>query len=64
MAEIKVEPKRSSLSWVWAVILLVLIAVGVWYFMMNSRPVPATTAPADSARTSSIASPSTVSWRA
>jgi len=52
MAEIKVEPKRSALGWLWAIIILAVIAVAAWYFMTHSRPVPATTAPADSVRTS------------
>ena len=52
MAEIKVEPKRSGLGWLWAIIILVLVAAGVWYFMSTSRVAPATNAPADSTRTS------------
>jgi hypothetical protein len=52
MAEIKVEPKRSGLGWLWAIIILALIAAGVWYFMTSSRAAPSTTAPADSTRTS------------
>jgi hypothetical protein len=55
MAEIKVEPKRSGLGWLWAIIILALIAAGVWYFMSTSRAVPATTAPTDSTRTSLVA---------
>jgi hypothetical protein len=51
MAEIKVEPKRSGLGWLWAIIILAVIAAGVWYFMRTSA-VPATAAPADSVRTS------------
>lgn len=51
MAEIKVEPKRGGLGWLWVIILLALIAAGIWYFMRSS--VPATTTPADSTRTSS-----------
>jgi hypothetical protein len=51
MAEIKVEPKRGGLGWLWVIILLALIAAGIWYFMNNSSAVPATT-PADSTRTS------------
>ena len=43
MAEIKVEPKRGGLGWLWAIIVLALIAAAVWYFMNNSRAVPATT---------------------
>ena len=51
MAEIKVEPKRGGLAWLWVIILLALIGAGLWYFLNNSRPAPATTAP-DSTRTS------------
>jgi hypothetical protein len=54
MAEIKVEPKRGGLGWLWAIIILALIAAAVWYFMNNSRAVPATTTPADSTRTSQV----------
>ena len=56
MAEIKVEPKRSGLGWLWVIILLVVLAAGVWYFINNSRAVPATTAP-DSTRTSLLERP-------
>lgn len=55
MAEIKVEPKRGGLGWLWAIIILALIALAVWYFMNNSRAVPATSTPADSTRTSLLA---------
>jgi hypothetical protein len=60
MAEIKVEPDRSRLGWVWVIIVLALIAAAVWYFMNNSRAVPATTAPADSARTTLLTQPTNV----
>ena len=50
MAEIKVEPRRGGLGWLWAIIILALIAAAAWYFMNNSA-VPATS-PADSVRTS------------
>jgi len=53
MAEIKVEPKRSGLGWLWAIIILALIAAAVWYFMYSNRAVPTTT-PADTTRTSRI----------
>lgn len=53
MAEIKVEPKRGGLGWLWAIIAIALIGAAVWYFM-NSRSVPATTGPADSVRTSML----------
>lgn len=56
MAEIKVEPKRGGLGWLWAIILLVLLAVAAWYFLNNSRAVPATPTPADSVRTSMVGS--------
>ena len=58
MAEIKVEPKRGGLGWLWAIIILALVAAGVWYFMNNSRAVPSTTSPADSVRTSLVVPPS------
>ena len=58
MAEIKVEPKRGGLGWLWAIIAIVLIAAAVWYFMNSQGTVPATTTPADSARTS-MAAPAT-----
>jgi hypothetical protein len=53
MAEIKVEPKRGGLGWLWAIIILALIAAAAWYFMNNSSAVPATS-PADSVRTSML----------
>lgn len=53
MAEIKVEPKRSGLGWLWAIIILALIAAAIWYFTQSNRVTPAT-APADSTRTSLI----------
>ena len=54
MAEIKVEPKRGGLGWLWAIIILALIAAAAWYFMNNSRAVPAPATPADSTRTSLV----------
>ena len=58
MAEIKVEPKRASLGWLWLIIVAALIAGAIWYFMRNTSTAPATTTPADSARTSSVETPS------
>lgn len=60
MAEIKVEPKRGGLGWLWAIIAIALIAAVVWYAMNTSRSVPATTTPADSARTSMVDNPTNV----
>jgi len=57
MAEIKVEPKRGGLGWLWAVIILAILAAVLWYVYNNRRAVPATTSPADSVRTSMIGSP-------
>lgn len=57
MAEIKVEPKRGGLGWLWAIIILAIIAAALWYFFNNSRAVPATASPADTTRTSMIRSP-------
>ena len=68
MAEIKVEPKRSGLGWLWAIIVLVLVGVVAWYFM-TQRTAPATTVPADSTRTSmlqipTLHSPLAAAWEA
>ena len=42
MAEIRVEPKRGGLGWLWAIVVLALLGAAAWYFMNNSRAVPAT----------------------
>ena len=60
MAEIKVEPKRGGLGWLWAIVALVLIAAVVWYFMNNSTATtPAKTSPADTVGTSMLDVPTT-----
>ncbi|HEX6047678.1 MAG TPA: hypothetical protein VFZ21_00355 [Gemmatimonadaceae bacterium] len=51
MAEIKVEPKRGGLGWLWAIVLIALLAAAAWYLLAD-RGTPATTSPADSVRTS------------
>src|SRR5687768_17215613 len=33
MAEIRVEPKRRSMAWLWVLILLAVAAAVAWYFM-------------------------------
>ena len=33
MAEIRVQEKRGSMAWLWILLLLVLAALAVWYFM-------------------------------
>jgi hypothetical protein len=56
MAEIRVEPKRRSLAWLWVLIALALVALVFWY--LNNDGVnqvdasPATTPPATTAPTS------------
>ena len=33
MAEIRVEERKRSLGWVWALLVLLLIAAAAWYFL-------------------------------
>ena len=48
MAEIRVEERRRSLGWLWALLaLLVIAAVAYWFLFMNGS-VSADTAPATS----------------
>jgi hypothetical protein len=42
MAEIRVEPKRGGLGWVWLIIALIVVALLVWYFMGNRDAVTTT----------------------
>jgi hypothetical protein len=41
MAEIRVEPKKRSLAWLWVLLLLAVVAAVVWYFYFytGGRPV-------------------------
>ena len=43
MAEIRVEQKRTSMGWLWILLVLVLVALGVWYFLgaPGLNPAPA-----------------------
>jgi hypothetical protein len=43
MAEIRVEQKRRSLAWLWILLVLALVAAGVWYFYYNNGGVVRTT---------------------
>ena len=36
MAEIRVEERRRSLSWLWALIALVIVALLIWFFMAGA----------------------------
>jgi hypothetical protein len=33
VAEIRIEPKRRSLAWLWILLVVALIALAAWYFM-------------------------------
>jgi hypothetical protein len=37
MAEIRVEPRKRSLAWLWVILLLAVAAGVAWYFMSSSR---------------------------
>jgi multidrug efflux pump subunit AcrA (membrane-fusion protein) len=49
MAEIRVEPKRRSLAWLWVLLALAALAALFWWFNNNGvdevNTAPATTAP-------------------
>ena len=53
MAEIRVEPKKRSLAWLWILLLLIVAAAVAWYFMNNSRAGGANVG-ADSTRTGAV----------
>ena len=36
MAQIRIEPKRSSLGWLWIIIVLIIVGVIVWYLLGRS----------------------------
>ncbi|MFL5577406.1 MAG: hypothetical protein ACJ79S_15715 [Gemmatimonadaceae bacterium] len=39
MAEIRVQQvKRRGLGWLWLLVVLVLLAIGAWYFLSGSSP--------------------------
>ena len=62
MAEIRVEQKRRSLAWLWILLVLALVAAGVWYFYFNNGGVTATdtgalTGPAAGATVASATAP-------
>lgn len=42
MAEIRVQPKKGSLMWLWVLLLLAVVAAAVWFFYFNT---PAPVAP-------------------
>ena len=46
MAEIRVEPKRRSLAWLWILLALALVAAVAWYLMNGGVRTIDSTAPA------------------
>ena len=50
MAEIRVQERRGNPLWVWVLILLVVVAALVWFFMLRDPAGPAAAAPADTVR--------------
>lgn len=37
MAEIRVEPRKRSLAWLWILLVLVILAAAAWYFLYGGR---------------------------
>jgi hypothetical protein len=37
MAEIRVEPRKRSLAWLWVLLLLAIAAAAAWYFLYGGR---------------------------
>ena len=56
MAEIRVEPKRRSLAWLWILLALAAIAAVAWYLMNGGVRTVDDDAPA-ATTTSSLAAP-------
>ena len=66
MAEIRVEEKRGSLAWLWILILVALVALGVWWWMNHQNAAataPTTPASVDSAAWQA-APPAPMPWSA
>lgn len=52
MAEIHVEPRRrGGLGWLWVLLIVIVIAAVIWYFVLGApglaRPAATTTTPRD-----------------
>jgi hypothetical protein len=46
LAEIRIEPKRRGLGWLWLFLALVIVAVLAWYFLYPGRTPATPPAPA------------------
>lgn len=57
MAEIRVEPRKRSMLWLWLILLIAIVAAAVWYFNNNGRnDVPAAATSLGSAPVSVVTS--------
>ena len=45
MAEIRIEEKRRSLGWLWALLALLVVGALAYYFLFMNDPAGTTTAP-------------------
>ncbi len=55
MAEIHVEPRRrGGLAWLWVLLLVIVIAAVVWYFVLGAPGLARTTAPATARDTTAM----------
>ena len=57
MAEIRVEPKRRSLTWLWVLLALLVLAALAWWFLLGGNAGAGADAAGDTTRTGFIDAP-------
>jgi hypothetical protein len=52
MAQIRIQPKRSGLGWLWLIIVLIIIAIIAWFLFVPRSPTPLPARPSGTAPSS------------